>query len=601
MNGSIISKIFFAASFAALLFSGCGGSSDGDGGEGNNGTDEKVEFSQVYEVTARELSDAESINLINGQGEQTTYMGYYMQPALLGIDFKSLEIVPVIAKELPKLEVREDGKLLISYEIREEAAWDNGETITAKDIEFTLKVIKNPKVDNQRIKPYFEFIEDIIYDAENPKKFTFVCKEAYMLAENGSGDFGIHPAYIYDPEGIMEKFTLKQLSNEADELANDEDIVRYANFFNSEKFSREVVAGAGAYELEKWETNERMILKKKESWWGDNLKNINTLFPSPRPDRIIFETINDDATAITALKAQKVDVMRSIDPKIFVKDFPKSDKINKYFNLETPNFMAYEYIGLNMKNNKLKSKETRRALAHIMDVSKIIETIYYGLGARTVGFIHPSNKKFYHTGIEPYSYDIAKAKEMLAADGWEDSDGNGTLDKEIDGERVEFTLEIIHNAGNARRQKVCLIFQEEARKAGIAVSIRELQWAVFLETTKKHDFEAYIGGWVSSVVESDPKQIWHTDSYNDGSNYVGFGTAESDLLIEDLRKELDATKRAELYKRMQEILHEDVPYIFLNITKQRLAIHKRFSNAYGTEQRPGYWRAGFRLASADAK
>ena len=193
------------------------------------------------------------------------------------------------------------------------------------------------------------------------------------------------------------------------------------------------------------------------------------------------------------------------------------------------------------------------------------------------------------------------AKQLLEEDGWGDSNNDGTLDKIIDGEQVDFTIEIMHNAGNERRSKMCLMFREEAEKIGIRVNIVPEQWANFLDKTKKHEFEMYTGGWISSVTESDPKQIWHTDSYNDGSNYVGFGDAESDKLIEDLRKELDITKRAEYYKKLQVILHEQAPYIFLYVAKERIAIHKRFENAYGTPQRPGYWRGGFRLAESVTK
>lgn len=590
------SKYLYLALAGGLFLSAC------SGGEGESASTETVEdasaeFSKEYVVTSRELSDPQSINLLNGQGESTTYMGYYLMPSLLGIDFKTLELVPVVAKELPTLEEKNDGKLHIHYEIRDEATWDDGTPITAQDIAFSLKIIKNPRVDCERVRPYFEFIEEVVFYPDNPKKFTLIGKEAYMLSEQSSGDFYLFPSDVYDPEGLMDKFTVKELTLNADKYRDDPNIIAFANLFNSEKFSREVVVGCGAYELEKWETNQRLVLKRKENWWGDKLKGLSTHFDYPRPEKIVFETINDDATAVTALKGQQIDVMRSIDPKVFIKDLPNSEKYQKYFNSFTPNFMAYEYIGMHLKNPKFEGVKTRKALAHLVDVDKMMKTIYYGLAARTVGNIHPSNKDFYNDTITPYAYNVEKAKELLAADGWKDTDGDGVLDKMINGVKTPFTIQLNYNNGNPRREKVALIFQEQARKAGITIDVRPLEWSVFLERTKKHEFEMYIGGWVSPVTESDPKQIWHTDSYNDGSNYVGFGNAETDQMIENLRKELDKEKRAKIYKEFQVVLHEEVPYIFLYITKQRIAIHKRFENAYGTPQRPGYWRGGFRLAS----
>ncbi|MEX2589688.1 MAG: ABC transporter substrate-binding protein [Chitinophagales bacterium] len=581
---------------ASTLLIGCSGESE-NASDSGEAVDASAEFSKEYTVTSRELSDPESINLLTGQGESTTYLGYYIMPSLTGVDFKTLKVVPYLAKALPEVEEKEDGRIHITYEIREEAVWDNGEPVTAEDVAFGLKVIKNPRVDCERIRPYFEFIEDVKFYPENPKKFTIIGDEAYMLAEQTSGGIYMFPPYIYDPDGLMEKFTVKQLARNAEELRDDPDIKAFADLFNSEKFAREVVAGCGPYELDKWETNQRLVLKRKENWWGDQLKGLHSFFDYPRPEKIIFETINDDATAITALKSQKVDVMRSIDPKVFVKDLPKSEKYNKYFDSHTPNFMAYEYIGMHMKNPKFESVKTRKALAYLTDVQKMLKTIFYGLGERTVGFIHPSHDDFYNDTITPYEFNVDKAQKLLAEDGWKDTDGDGVLDKMINGTRTNFTIQLNYNNGNPRREKIALIFQEQARKVGINVDVRPLEWSVFLERTKKHEFEMYIGGWVSSILESDPKQIWHTDSYNDGSNYVGFGDAETDQMIEDLRSELDKEKRAKIYKQLQVVLHEEVPYIFLYITKQRIAIHKRFENAYGTPQRPGYWRGGFRLAS----
>ena len=114
--------VYLAIFSSLLLLSSCNGT---DGNSETNGATES--FSKDYVVVSRELSDAQSLNLVNGQGEQTTYMSYHMQPGLLWVDFKKLEVVPILVTKMPELEVRDDGKLLIHYEIRPEATWDNGE------------------------------------------------------------------------------------------------------------------------------------------------------------------------------------------------------------------------------------------------------------------------------------------------------------------------------------------------------------------------------------------------------------------------------------------------------------------------------------------
>src|SRR5699024_4673514 len=143
----------------------------------------------------------------------------------------------------------------------------------------------------------------------------------------------------------------------------------------------------------------------------------------------------------------------------------------------------------------------------------------------------------------PYKYDRVKAKEMLKADGWEDTDGDGILDKMIDGKRVPFTIKFSVNSGNETRKAIALLFQEECRHVGIKVSVAQQDWSIYLQNMKQHKFEMMYGAWVSSPLPSDPKQIFSTKSYNGGSNFVGFGNIRTDKLIDSIRTTIDDDKR----------------------------------------------------------
>jgi len=222
----------------------------------------------------------------------------------------------------------------------------------------------------------------------------------------------------------------------------------------------------------------------------------------------------------------------------------------------------------------------------------------YGFAQRVIGPIHPSKKEEYNSEIVPYDFNIEKAKELLAKDGWKDSNGDGTIDKIIDGEKVEFTIDFSINAGNDARKQTALMFQEEARKVGITVNLSSQDWSVFLDNLKKHHFEMYYGAWISSPLPNDYKQIFHSESaINEGSNYTSFGNHQSDALIDSIRVELDEHKRAQLEKHFQQILYDEAPYIFLFAPSERIAINKRFTNAEASVCRPGYWEAGFKTVN----
>jgi len=257
--------------------------------------------------------------------------------------------------------------------------------------------------------------------------------------------------------------------------------------------------------------------------------------------------------------------------------------------------LAYYYFGINTALKKLSDKKVRIALAHLCDVDKMIKVCMYDLAERVVGPVHPSMKKSYNNAIVPYDFSTEKAKKLLEEAGWKDTDGNGIVDKIIEGKKTDFTINFTVNAGNDIRKQMALLFQEEARKVGIEVNVSQQDWSVYLNNQKKHNFEMFFGGWVSSPVPNDFKQVFHTESIlNEGSNYVSFGNSKTDALIDSIKVELDEDKRAVLDKRLQQILHNEVPYIFLCAPTERIAINKKFTNAKASVMRPGYWEAGFK-------
>ena len=580
-----IAALFLPICFAILVLASCNGGKDSG----------ELTKKDEPTVTVHELSDPDMLNPFNYQSADAGYMFLKLFQYPLGIDFKTLELVPVLAISRPEIREREDGKLLITYEIRPEATWDDGAPITARDIEFSLKATKCPGVDNQRIKPYFEFIEDMIFYDDNPRRYTFICREKYILAESSSGDIAALPSKVYDPENILSQFALKDFSTRYEELSKEPALKAFADNFNSQKYQREkgYIVGSGPYEFVSWETNNRIIIKRKENWWGNSLLGTNNYFEANAP-QLIYQTIKDQTTALVALKSSEIDVMHGIKFKDFL-DLPKSEKVVKNYNTHTPLSLAYYYLGINTRLSKFEDKRVRQALAHLLDVDKVINTVYYGLAERVIGFVHPSEKKFYNTDIIPYDYNPGKAKQLLAEAGWNDSNGNGTVDKSINGELVELEITYTFNAGNDSREATGLVFQEAARQVGINVTVVPQEWSVYLENQKNHNFEMFFGAWIASPTPDDPKQIWHTESYNGGSNYGGFGNQETDDLIDAIRKELDEDKRAVMMKQLQAIIHEEVPYIFIGAPKERIAIHKRFANAETSIYRPGYWEPGFQL------
>ncbi|MCS6895499.1 MAG: ABC transporter substrate-binding protein [Bacteroidia bacterium] len=574
----------------AFFWFGCSGSREKEGSKYVSDQTTPTRGDWVITFT---LSDPENLNPTNSTSADAQYIQSYIYLSLLSVDPRDTNYpyVPAIAAALP--EVSPDG-MRYTFEIHPAARWDNGEPITAKDVEFSFKVIKNPLVDCPQLRPYYEFVEDVSIDPKNPRRFTVITNRKYMLALSSIGTMFILPRYIYDPENLLDKYSIRQLNKEADRLRNDPNIRRFAERYNAMQREPKDIVGAGPYVLEEWVTGQQIVLRRKPTWWGDTLKGVAY---EAYPDKVVYRIINDPNTAITALKAQKIDVMNGIPAKDFM-ELKKNASFLEHFRLETPPSFAYSYIGLNMRPQGRRPIFTdvrvRRALAHLVDVDMIIKKFSYGLAQRVTGPLYPMHKGAYNDTLRPIPYDPQKAAQLLDEAGWKDKDGDGVREKDIDGKRIPLEFDIYVNAGNEVRLQIAQIIKQEAEKVGMRVNIVPLEWAVFLERMKKHDFDCYIGAWIGSHNPQDLKQIWHSQSWAEGgSNYVGFGNAQTDAIIEATRSELDQARRDSLYRIFHRLVYDEQPYIFLSSPLERIAIHRRFRNAYVSAIRPGYFPSGF--------
>lgn len=588
-------KIFYVAavSLSSLIaFTSCGGGK-------KSGNNVKCARAGLSEVIIRESADCDKINPYTSSSANSRYVESNIFMSLLETDPNTLEFTGSLAIGRPIItEITEGeyaGGMSLTYELRPEAKWDNGSPVMATDAVFTIKAIKNPKTDGDNIRPYFEFINDIVIDPANPRKFTFYCKEKYFQAEEWTA-IVVLPEQSYDPEGIMRKFTIKQLNDptQTASLKGNADIIKFAQRFNSEATGREPknIVGCGPYVMSEWVTGQRIVLKRKTSWWGDQLKGKAYGFEA-NPEKIVYEIITDEAAAKSSLLGEKLDIHQGIPAKDYL-DLEKTGSVTDKYNPHTPDQFAYSYFGLNMRNPKLSDVKVRKALSHLVDVDKVIKVVSYNMSRRVVGPISPM-KKYYNNDLTLIPFDLAKATALLDEAGWKDSDGNGIRDKVIDGKKVELTLELKYPSGNPTADKIASMLQEWFKSAGVGLTTTTKEWTVFIEDTRRHNFEMYFGSWIGGHTLDDMKQIWHTQSYNGGSNYVGFGNAQTDQLIEKIRYELNEEVRNQYYKEMQKAIYDEVPYIFMTSPKNRLFIHKRFDNAKSYVLRPGFFEKEFRL------
>lgn len=516
------------------------------------------------------MSDAEKINPIVTNDATASGIMLYIFENLLEIDRVTYELKPLIAKSLP--EISEDH-LTYTFELKENVTFSDGAPLTGEDIIFTVKVIKNPFSDAQALRNYFNDVKSVELVDGNKYKVKFTMSKPYFRAIYSIGDLEIIPKHILDLDNLNDKFTWSEL--EAAQKTFDSkkfpEMQRFADFINSQEVSRDAkyVVGSGPYILDKWITGQSVTLKRNENYWNKS--------ELPHyPDKLIFKTIKDQNAAVVAAKNKEIDEMQVIQPVDFVENVknPEDYKLRKALVIEP----SYNYIAWNNSSQLFSDKRVRWAMSYAINRKDIIDKIVYGMGTPIQSHVFLKSK-YLNTNLPEIPYDINKAKQLLTEAGWKDTDGDGIIDKVIDGKKVDFKFTFTNNT-NPKRKKVILILIEQLRQIGIEASIQEYEWSVFLDKIKKHQYDACFAGWQLSVTPDDPYQIFHsTQAVGEGSNYFSYDNPASDKLLEENRVEFDDVKRKEILDKWQKIVYDDQPVTFLWSEPVRYLYSDRYNNA----------------------
>lgn len=552
------------------------------------------------EVVLRLEAEPKVLNPVISGTSYESQLNFQIFSYLLTLDPETLELIPQLAKARPTIDLISDGPYAggakYTYEIHEEAVWEDGSSVTGHDYAFTLKAVLNPEVPAVRLRPHITLIKDVIVDENNPKRFSvFTDKRFFSGEEKTASTFSVLPEKVYDPNGYLKDIPVTDFTNtEKVEalVANDDRLKQFADEFLSPKYGREVgfVTGSGPYRFTAWETGQELVLEKKENWWGDALASKYRGLQA-YPDKLIFKPIKEGVAAIQGLKGGVLDVVPDIEAATFM-DMKDDPTMTDCFEFYSPSMLAIAFIYVNQDNPKLADKRVRQALSHAIDVGKIIEKVYFGIGERLASPVHP-DQKYYNDDLVIPAYDAEKAKALLTEAGWTDTNSDGTVDKEIGGEQVELVLTYSYSNSRAASERSALIIQESARRAGVKIELEAVEFRQLLGRQRAGKYE--LSGAARSLAPNwEPRQNYHTE----GDNRASFGNAETNALIGKIQETLDDDERYKLYKEMQAIIYDERPEIYIMTYSVRFAIHKRFESPK-TAYFPGYFPNYMKLRSSE--
>lgn len=432
-----------------------------------------------------------------------------------------MEHKPDLAKSW-EVELLDDGRMVMTFHLREDVLWHDGVPFTAEDALFTFETIMDEYTITIRRGDY-EKVE--IWEVVDPHTFRVTFVEPFA------------PALTAFTRGVIPKHLLE-----------GEDI-------NIARFNHEPI-GTGPFVFREWVPDVHVIVDRNENYFGQ----------VPYLDSIMWRIIPDDEILMMELEAGAIDFagiptihyrrMREVD-HVYVHRFPG---------------LRFTYFGWNERLPKFDDDRVRRALTLALDREIMAEVIYEGLAVPATGPFPPVSWAT-NPDVIPLPYDPEEAKRLLAEAGWTDTDGDGWLDR--DG--IKFEFEFLGQAGDPVDMMIIELAMEHYRAIGVKLTPLFLEWGDFVSRLDppRRDFEAFFLGF-SVGIDPDVHVFYHSGQAEWGFNDTNFVDTITDVLIDAGRRTLAFEQRRDIYWELHDRLNELQPVSFMFFPESLVGVERRF-------------------------
>ena len=433
-----------------------------------------------------------------------------------------------------KWEVSEDGRTW-TFHVRKDVKWQNGQAMTGEDILFTFQALQSGKLGSLYEKDLAGNVNIVEAGLRNNDPYTFFVR----LAEPSSE--------------ILDIMTFPVLSK---------NVYQSPEFMQKEKgnFSMTPI-GTGPYQVDLSQpyNGTSMKLVRNEDWWNGK----------PYIDSILARVCQTNEEARAALGKGEIDLVDTM--AVYANNYSDLDKITGYKYL-TEN---YEFLALNCNNPLFADKNVRKAIAYAIDRTDIISRVYLN-NAETVDVPMPSNSWLYDSAYRIYDYDEKRAAKLLKEAGWTDSDGDGVLDKIVEGEKQDLAFTILTNSDNDFRRDVAELISKHLSLVGFRVQTEAVSWEQLQsENMQKHKFDAILTGYYLDYVP-DLRFAFHSSQIGKGkNNFYRYQNPELDSLLDTAATAYKEKDKKKAYQKIQEHLVGELPVISLYFRTGSLLVNNR--------------------------
>lgn len=433
----------------------------------------------------------------------------------------TLEVEPALATDW---EISEDG-LTYTFNLRDDVQFHDGSDFDADAVVFNFERMLDEDHPYHDTGPF-------------PLSFFFSAIDTVEALDSHTVEFTLNEPFAP---------FLSNLAYPTGLIASPEAIRAHEDEFGRNP------SGTGAFRFEEWQSNTRVVVSRNEDYWDG----------APELEAVVFRPITDANTRVAEMLSGGIDLMVEVPPT----------SLNQF---DGPDFTVHEQAGphlwfliLNAKEGPFADKRVRQAANYAIDKQALVDDVLEGTATVAAGPTPAAFSWAYNEALDPYPYDPDRARALLAEAGVEEAEltflvtegGSGMLDPVPMGTAIQADLEAV----------------------GFDVSIETYEWNSFLGVVNpgledKADLAQM--AWMTNDPDTLPFLALRTEAFpeNGGFNSGYYSNPEVDELLEAARASTDQAERARLYREMQEIVHEDAPWVFVANWKQNAVTSDRVEN-----------------------
>lgn len=438
---------------------------------------------------------------------------------------------------------------VLTIRLRRGVAFSDGHPLTADDVLFTFEVIYDPALRSS--------LRDLL-DVDG-KKIVVEKRDPYTVALT-------FPRPVAASERLLDSIhILPRHRLEADYRAG-----RFASLWDLSTPPDQIV-GVGPFRLKEYVPGERTVLVRNPHYW----KRDPSGQPLPYLDEIILLIVPDRSTRVLKFQQGELDMLSPLTPEEAAMLQPQvaANRIRIY-DLGPSLISEVLWFNLNPRARSLRPTRLawfqdvrfRRAVSYAINRQALIDVVFAGKAAPVWGPV-PATSRWFNPQVKTYPYDPDRAKALLAEAGFSDRNGDGILE-DRQGNQVTFAL--MTNAGNAIRERMGLMVQEDLKKVGIGVTFAPIETKTMLERIARGtDYEA--GLLAIAAGDTDPSSLrnfllssganhwWNPQQSTPATDWE----KRVDELLNEFLTTADQKRRKALFDEVQMILSEQVPFIYL--------------------------------------